>query len=629
MNEITEKIDETIKLNDKIEDEIVKDIPSKFDIWHRNRQANIDEFNEIIAILFLLDSSKDTEYIMTDLFQQYLIRLAHLVKSVLPTYDSSFDVSGKTLEASREEKNEKSLIVNELQQMDYYKIMTELVNDWVLCGESFAFVAWEKRIKQIRRKKTVLEKIQEKLQGDITQLFAKQDAYLVAEVIDHIGSTVTRINPHDFVFDTARKKKWDSCQKIYKTWATYEDLLESSLYTDLLHNDKEKQEYLKDLVKNDDNARNISVPENKSRENAKDGQLEILEFWGDYKLKSGKMLKNWVITIAGGNKVIRFEPNPLVRNPIIRAEYLEDPKTKRAVPPLKIALNNNNLMSETVSELIKCMKLTVLPHRLAPKGFFKGETKMKPGGVTEYDNAMGMPDASKIITIDSSKGLEIFNFIPFFQKQIENGTGFYQNMGGGTDAADRTATEMKGVFQGQAIRLSFEQSLITKDLHVQILKAIDEMNKNFRDEPVNLRMNETDGKPSFNQIGEDTWMQDFDFTIGDGASRAEKKMQAQEKTNFLLQAYQQDPQEFDGKEIFREGANDYEIDNPDRFFAKDAISNALQGLPPEAQDIVKNKLAQITPSVINQLQQEAMNGQAGNQQGVDMQPSEQQGVPAV
>jgi hypothetical protein len=629
MNEIIEKIDDTIKLNDLIEDEVVKDIPSKYDIWHNNRKSNIDDFNEIIAILFLLDSSKNTEYIMTDLFQQYLIRLAHLVKSVLPSYDSSFEVSGKNIEASKVERNEKALIVNELEHMDYYGIMSELVNDCVLTGESIAFVSWEKKIKQLRRKKTILEKMQEKLQNNISQIFTKQEAYLVVEVIDHIGSNVSRVNPHDFVFDIARKQKWDSCQKIYRTWATFEDLLESSLYSDLLHKDKEKKEFLKNLVKNDDDSRTICIPENKDRVNVKDGQLEILEFWGDYKLKSGKMLKNWVITIAGGNKVIRFEPNPLVINPFIRYEYLEDPKTKRAVPPLKIALNNNNLMSKTVSQLIKCIDLTILPHRLAPKGFFKGETEMKPGGITEYSDTMGMPDASKIVTVDSSKGLQIFNFIPFFQKQIENGTGFYQNMGGNTEASQRTATEMKGVFNGQAVRLSFEQSKIAKDLHIPILKAIDEMNKNFRDKPLNLRMNESDGKPNFNEIGEETWLQDFDFIIGDSASRVEKKMQSKEKTEFLVGAYRQNPQAFDGKEIFREGANDYEIENPDRFFAKDVISNVLQGLTPEQQDIVKNKLAEITPIVINQLQQEAQNGQTGNPQSLDMQSNQQQGISRI
>lgn len=627
MEQITEKIDETIQLTPEREEEIVKDIPSKYDIWHRARQANIDEFNEIISILFLLESSKDTDYIMTDLFQQYLIRLAHLVKSVLPSYASSFEVSGKTKEASDREKLEKTLIVNELEQMNYYNILTELLNDWVLTGESFAFVSWEKRIKQIRRKKTFIQKIKEKLLGDINQLFAKQSPYFVVEVVDHEGTNVTRINPHDFVYDTARKGKWNSCQKINRTWATYEDLLESSLYAELLHNDKKKKELLNDLTKNDDSQRSISVPENKDRQNVKDGQLEILEFWGDYKLQDGKVLKNWVITIAGGNTVIRFEPNPLVINPIIKAEFLEDPKTKRAVPPLKVALNNNNLMSETVSKLIKCMRLVINPARFAPKGYFTGTQEIKEGAVLTYeDNGI---EQGKVQIIDSSAGLQIFNFIPFFQKQIENGTGFYQNMGGNIDASSRTATEMQGVFQGQAVRLSFEQSEITKNLHVPILKAIDELNKNFRDEPVNLRMNETDGKPNFEQVTEDTWMQDYDFTIGDGSSRAEKKMQAKEKTEFLVAAYRQAPDQFDGQEIFREGANDYEIDNPDRFFKKDEISEQLQGLPPELQAVVKGKLAAIAPQVISQIQQEAMNGPTGEEQGLDMQPTEQQGIPAI
>jgi hypothetical protein len=139
----------------------------------------------------------------------------------------------------------------------------------------------------------------------LTGLFSdvSKEKYVVENKIIFDGARVKAVSPESFVFDKSKKANWDSCPKIYQSWATIDDIKSNKVY----QLDDETKNNLKNIAqKNDDNGDGQDVKGSKA------DLIEILEFWGDLKLDNDKILRNWLVTIAGRSEVIRFQPNPYI-----------------------------------------------------------------------------------------------------------------------------------------------------------------------------------------------------------------------------------------------------------------------------------------------------------------------------
>lgn len=361
----------------------------------------------------------DSKIELPDIYELAQTLKSHISENLYSHPDAMFDVSGTTPQTQAFANRQKAMLVNTFEQMSIENEIEKIIDGIVETGESTLFIGWETKIKSVRRAQTLEEQIQN----------PEKRGFVIEDRVIYDNARVKHIKSEDFVFDKYNKDNWDACAKIYRTYATVDELF-SDKSNNLLTN--EKLEILKGVVAKNKNRSDEDI--------AVDGKkLEILEFWGDIELADGNILKNWLIVVAGRREIIRFESNPFVTNPFIHANIIESPKTGRGISPLRVALILNNIASTILNKQVDALALMMNPPYLAPKGCFKGQQDVKPGKIIEYDAAL-MPTAPMPLSFD--KAMVGWDFLNYFKSTIESATGIFKNMAGNLQTAQRTATEL-------------------------------------------------------------------------------------------------------------------------------------------------------------------------------------------
>jgi len=503
---------------------------------------------------------------------------AHLWKSWFSSLDSMFDVQGKSKEDSNNSARQKASLIDVFRNADLVSKFEKGIDNWINKGEFIAFISWSTKIKQVRRKESgsgqfaqsysvnnILsdkfdihgddENFQdgysffdaENIKGDgfgknfgksenstssggVSQKSSRayeNEAGFMADIpsalkfvlkneVIYDGPDVTIVTPEAFVFDPSKKENFETCPKIYRSWATFDEIQANKLY------------------KNIDSLDQICARENGKASNGKackGDQLEILEFWGDVKLKDGTLLKNQVVTLAGRKNIIRFEENPFIINPFVFAAFLEDPETKRGYSPLFVALPLNEI-SETIMNLqLEALKLIINKPYLAPKGALSGKINMKEGAIIEYDPAL-MP--REPVPLDFKDALVGWDFLRFFESKIESATGIFKYMiGNPAVSAQKTATEASGLMAGQNIRLSKEIDFLNYKVKMPIIKKIADLMANFSFDIKEIKVSMQNGDVDFVCIDESVRQGDYDYLIGDSNAAFERKTKLKESLDLL------------------------------------------------------------------------------------------------
>lgn len=468
---------------------------------------------------------------------------SHISQNLYSHPDAMFDVSGTTPKTQAYANKQKAMLVNTFENMKIEQEIEKMINSVVESGEATLFVGWETKIKQIRRAQTLEEQL----------IHPEEKGFVVEEKIIYDNAKIKHIKSENFVFDKNSRGNWDNCAKIYRTYATLEELV-SDKSNNLLT--KEKQEQLKGVVarkKNDD----ITT----------DGkQLEILEYWGDIELPNGKLLRNWLITVAGRREIIRFEANPYVINPFIHANIIENPETCRGISPLRVALILNNISSTILNKQLDALALMINPPYLAPKGCFKGEQEVKPGKIIEYDSAL-MPTAPTPLSFD--KAMQGWEFLNYFKTTIESATGIFKNMAGNLQSAQRTATELNYSVNGQEARLNMILDAINRKLIVPMVEKTAEIIANFKLGNEVISMNEH-GKTMFLEINDDIRNANYIYRYGDRKATFERKMRLKELFE-VFKSFAQVPEveeKIDWMECFKFALEQYGIENANNFLTE-------------------------------------------------------------
>ena len=542
----TEKIDLTTKLEEKESIDLVKYITQKYEDFESNRSRQLSDIRVVRESIYStkVPSVKDwnTDIELPDIYELAQTLKAHISENLYSHADGMFDVSGVTPQAQMLANRQKAMLVNTFEQMNIENELEKIIDSVVETGECTLFVGWETKNKNIRRAKTIEEQLTS----------PDEDSFVVENKIVYDNAKVKYIKAEDFVFDTLNKDNWDSCAKVYRTSSTLDEVQNNSLNNALT---PEKLENLKMLITN---------KKNKDSEKGVDGKkLEILEYWGDIELPNGKLLKNWLIVVAGRKEIIRFEANPFVINPFIHANIIESPNTNRGISPLKVAIVMNNISSNIMNKQLDALALMMNPPYLAPKGCFKGEQEVRPGKIIEYDTSL-MPQAPIPLTFD--KALNGWDFLNYFKNSTENATGIFKNMAGNIQNQARTATEINYSVTGQSARLNMILDSISRKIIIPMVEKTAEIIANFKVGKEVICLNDS-GKYIFLEIDDSIRGAQYIYRYGDRKATAERKLKLKELFE-VVKSFAEVPtlaEKIDWIECFKYALEQYGIENSNNF----------------------------------------------------------------
>lgn len=545
-------------------------ISKKWDEWDNVRSANLHAISEIEKSIYPSCKSVNSKMAinMPEIYEIRETYKAHLWKSWFSSLDSMFDVQGKTREDQGNSIRQKAALIDAFRSIDLVCNFEKGLDNWINKGEFIAFVSWSTKIKKTRRKQilsenhsitgdeslptggySLFEKIAQERDGinnasgkhtdigtasesfdeekfalqrckdkSLSKNSKKLSQFTVKDEIIYDGPDITIVAPEAFVFDPAKKENFETCPKVYRSWATYDEIQANLLYKNIEGLD----EIISEKASHETNNKAF-----------KNDQIEILEFWGDIKLSDGTVLKNYVVTLAGRKNIIRFEENPFILNPFIYAAFLEDPETKRGYSPLYIALPLNDASQIIMNLQLDALKLIINKPYLAPKGALSGKINIKEGAIIEYDPAL-MP--KEPVALDFKDALVGWDFLKYFESKIESTTGMFKYMTGNPSGINqRTATEASGLMTGQNIRLSKEIDFLNYRVKMPIIRKIAELMANFSFDVKEIKIPLQNGDIDFVIIDETVRQGAYEYLIGDSNAAFERKMKLKETLDFLYQ----------------------------------------------------------------------------------------------
>lgn len=523
---------------------VVNEICSKYDSYEDSRVSQISDIKAIREAIYNSTIPKvnawNCKIQLPEIYELAQTLKSHIGQNLYSHPEAMFDVSGTTPQSQGFANKQKAMLVNTFENMKIEEEIEKVVNSIVETGEATLFVGWETKIKQIRRAQTLEEQL----------LNPSNNGFVIEEKIIYDNAKIRHIKAEDFVFDKNNSNHWDKCAKIYRTYSSLEELI-SDKSNNLLT--KEKLENLKGVMA-------------KTKEEDKavcDNKLEVLEYWGDFELPDGTVLKNWLITIAARSEIIRYESNPFVINPFIHANIIECPTTHRGISPLRVALILNNISSTILNKQIDALSLMMNPPYLAPKGCFKGEQIVKPGKIIEYDSAL-MPNAPTPISFD--KAMQGWDFLNYFKSTIESATGIFKNMAGNLQTAQRTATELNYSVSGQEARLNMILDDINRKIIIPMVEKTAEIISNFKLGREVISLTEH-GKLMFLEIDDDIRNANYIYRYGDRKATFERKTRLKELFE-IIKSFAQVPdvaQNVDWLECFKFVLEQYGIENSGNF----------------------------------------------------------------
>ena len=537
-----------LTLGIKQEDEIllVNDISQKYDKYEDSRIQQLSDIKLVRDAIYNPASQNvngwGSKIELPDIYELAQTLKSHISGNLYSHPDAMFDVTGTTPQTQEYANRQKAMLVNTFEQMNIENELEKVIDSIVETGECTLFVGWETVIKQVRRAKTIEE--------EMTNPDGK--TFVLEDKVVYDNAKVKFIKAEDFVFDKANRDKWDSCAKIYRTYATVDEIFcdkSNNLLT------KEKLEKLKGVVAKKTNRNDEKgVDENK---------LEILEFWGDIELSDGNILRNRLITVAGRREIIRFEANPFVINPFIHANIIESPSTGRGISPLKVALVLNNISSTILNKQIDALALMINPPYLAPKGCFKGQQDVRPGKIIEYDAAL-MPAAPTPLSFD--KAMQGWDFLNYFKSTTESATGIFKNMSGNLQEVQRTATELNYSVSGQEARLNMMLDAINRKIIIPMVEKTAEIIANFK-LGEELIIIDDHGKYKFAPVNDDVRNSTYIYRYGDRKASFERKLRLKEMFD-VVRAFAEVPavaEQIDWLECFKFALEQYGIENANNF----------------------------------------------------------------
>lgn len=589
------------KLSKDDRDELAKKISDWWGEFHSKRETQLKTAREIEKQIFLNQPDRNankkwkSNIKENKLYTTWDSMKSSMWKEIWSNEEQMFDVQGTSKEYEEMAETQKQAMVHALKRMEAGTQFDKAADYWAVYGDFVYKTDWKSRKKKVKR-------------------FDPYQGYIEQELPLEENANIEAINPMFFNFDTTKykygdKASWDSCPKIFKRFASIEEIKANPMY-------KLTKEQELDLDIAEETKTTSKESDNTLATMKKYGELyEVLFLHGDIKFNN-VLYKNVVAEVLAGKYLIFFDENPVYINPFIWDCTMLDPETGRGISPLKPILDMSNGKEELLNKACDIAELNANPCHWVSDTFLKekyknGTVDYEPGKVLEYENSYqgGFPQAVKF---DASG---IADIIGVLANNISDTSAVNANIMGNIEQGKRTATEMQLANNGSNARIAMKLDKIYQ-INLRIIENVAELLAMFKNEPETLLVKEK-GQRVAVEITNAIRQGSYYYVYEDRNALIDRRAKVQEAFNMFNAAGNNEvlSQRIDWVEVLKTGLESVGFDNADKFFTEpseiDQVADFVKQLPPEMQQAI---MQNITPML--QEAQMVMASQGQQEQGV-------------
>lgn len=588
------------KLSKDDRDELASTISKWWESFHDKRESQITTARELEKEIFLNQSSRNKEVKWKGNIKENKIATtwdsmkSSMWKEIWSNEEQMFDVVGTDKQFEEVADKQKQALVHSLKRMEAGTQFDKAADNWAVYGDFVFKTDWKSRKKKVKR-------------------FVPLKGYVEQELPIEENANIEAINPMFFNFDVTKykygdKESWDSCPKIYKRFASIEEIKANPIYK--LTKDQELELDIDENTKTTDKKSDDNLATMK-----KYGELyEVLFLHGDIKF-NGVLYKNVVAEVLAGKFLIFFDENPVYINPFVWDCTQLDPETGRGVSPLKCILDMSQFKEELINKSYDIAALNANPPVWANDTLLKEKYKDKenlyePGKVIEYENSYqgGFPQPVKF------DGSGIADIIGVLANDISDASAVNANIMGNIEQGKRTATEMQLANNGSNSRVAMKLDKIYQ-INLKVIENVAELLAMFKNEPETLLIKDK-GQRVAVEINNAIRRGSYYYVYEDRNALIDRRAKIQEAFT-MLNAAGNNPvlmERIDWVEALKTGLESLGFDNPDKFFTEpsqvDQVADFVKQLPEDYQNAI---LQQIQPML--QQAQMVMQAQQQGQQG--------------
>ena len=401
--------------------------------------------------------------------EAYKVYKSALIEACLSGYTALFDTIGGDAEGVLLAPEVKSVMTDQCKQMALLeKLSAETLDDWILKGESIAFIKLKGKREEYRIKETLYNA---ETGGDVLKFTMK-------EFVQYDNLDIDRIDPLDFYVDAYDYQDDPrGAAKIIRSWVSAKELLSSDQYPLLTQDDK--QAIITSVGKNGTvyTTSQLGAESQNTYHNRETNvkRIEVLTFYGDYVTQDYKVLKNIKATLVH-NKIADLKYCDVNTNRIIYAPYKIDENTHRGVCPLACSQNVDTLVNRVTDLFIQNLDNTANPIMLYQKGSMSSiqvkEARSKRQ--LEYNDVNGARPEYLAPPAVRPESLQIIDMV---LNQGKNVLGLNQYSAGSTDGAVRTARESSIIFQKANARMRVETDVFSYNFMLPLFVSLYAFNR--------------------------------------------------------------------------------------------------------------------------------------------------------
>lgn len=599
-----EKDDKFKKLKPSERDELAGIIAGWWESFHNKRTSQISTAQELQKYIYLNQPNRNKkDGWKSDIKENKIYTTWDSMKSVMwkeiwSNEGQMFEVTGTSKETEEAADKQKEAIVYALKKMDAGVQFDKATDNWGIYGDFVYKTDWKKRTKKVKR-------------------LDPNNGYIEIELPLEENASIEAINPMFFNFDTTKYKygdseSWLSTPKIYKRFATLEEIKNNPIYELTKEQELELDE--------GDNTKVVDIEDDNNLALSKKygDQYEVLYLQGDIKF-NGKLYKNIVAEVLAGKYLIYFDENPVYICPFVWDATQIDPETGRGISPLKPILDMCKGKEELINVVSDIAKLNANPPVWGPDSFLKekyknGVVPYSPGKYLEYDNSYrgGFPQQMKF------DGSGIGDIVSLLANDISDASSINANVMGNIEQGRRTATEMQLARNGSDSRIAMKLDKIYQ-VNLHVIENVAELLAIFKDGSEILFIDDK-GQRTEIEITNAIRQGQYQYFYEDRNALIDRRQKFQEAFTLLNSAGENPElaQKIDWTEALRTGLEMTGFDNPDKFFKTetdsmiDEAANFVKQLPEEMQNAVIQNIQPLLQQV-----QMIMQNQQAQQQGVN------------
>jgi hypothetical protein len=561
------------KLSKDDRDELARKISDWWGEFHGKRETQLKTAREIEKQIFLNQPDRNankkwkSNIKENKLYTTWDSMKSSMWKEIWSNEEQMFDVQGTAQEYEEMADKQKQALTHALKRMEAGTQFDKAADYWAVYGDFVYKTDWKSRKKKVKR-------------------FDPYQGYVEQELPLEENANIEAINPMFFNFDTTKykygdKASWDSCPKIFKRFASIEEIKANPMY-------KLTKEQELDLDISEETKTTSKESDNTLATMKKYGELyEVLFLHGDIKFNN-VVYKNIVAEVLAGKYLIFFDENPVYINPFIWDCTMLDPETGRGISPLKPILEMSNGKEELLNKACDIAELNANPCHWVSDTFLKekyknGTVDYEPGKVLEYENSYqgGFPQAVKF---DASG---IADIIGVLANNISDTSAVNANIMGNIEQGERSATEIQLANSGSNSRIAMKLDKIYQ-INLRIIENVAELLAMFKNEPETLLVKEK-GQRVAVEITNAIRQGSYYYYYEDRNALIDRRAKNQEYYQGLVSAAQlpQLADRIDWVEAFKRYIEQSGYENVDSLFTEpseiDQVADFVKQLPPEYQ----------------------------------------------